>query len=313
MPAPGRRRRIGWRWAVGAGLLALLIAFVDPRELLATLRSASPTALLAVAALSLAWLVTGALNVFWLLRPLAPVRFATLLRVYVTSWAGSLIIPGQLGDATQVWLLRRHGVPAASSGAAYLVDKAVSLAWLALVAAYGVGRYAPQVPAWPLPTLVLLTIAAAAAVLPRLRRLPAPSAPWAARLHHAVHGVLEQASGFRGRPAAVARNLGVTIVKWVLMTLLYYAAFRVFGRSIPLEAAATIPVMASLVGYLPVTVGGAGTMEWTAVLLFARIGADEPTVLSVYLVLRTVLLLSAALLVAALRGRVQIGEEACGS
>ncbi|MGH7544715.1 MAG: lysylphosphatidylglycerol synthase transmembrane domain-containing protein, partial [Gemmatimonadota bacterium] len=299
----------GWRWAVGAGLLALLIAFVDPRELVATLRGASPTGLLAVAALSLAWLFAGALNVFWLLRSLAPVRLPTFLRVYVTSWAGSLILPGQLGDATQVWLLRRHGVPASSSGAAYVVDKALSLGWLTLVAAYGIGRYAPQIPTWWLPTLLLLAMAAAAVALPLLRRLPVPSTRWAARLHRAAGRLLEEASSFRRRPAAVARNLGVTIAKWVLMTLLYFAAFDAFGRPIPLEAAATIPVMSSLVGYLPVTVGGAGTIEWTAVFLFGRIGAEEATVLSVYLVLRTVLLLSAVLLVATLRGRVKIAEE----
>jgi uncharacterized protein (TIRG00374 family) len=80
------------------------------------------------------------------------------------------------------------------------------------------------------------------------------------------------------------------------MALLYLAAFHAFGSPINFEAAATIPVMSSLVGHIPVTVGGAGTMEWTAVLLFKQVGVDNSSVFSVYLLLRSVLIVTALLI-----------------
>jgi uncharacterized membrane protein YbhN (UPF0104 family) len=62
---------------------------------------------------------------------------------------------------------------------------------------------------------------------------------------------------------------------------------------IPFSAASTIPVASSLVGYIPVTVGGIGTTEWTAVALFERAGVEAEVVVGVYLFLRVLLLLLA--------------------
>ena len=272
-----------WRWGVGAGLLVLLVSVVGPRVLVETFRRASFAWVLGVIALSLIWLALGALNVWLLLRRLAPVPLRTLLRVYVTSWATSLLLPGQLGDATLVLLLRPHGVPAASSSAAYLLDKMISLTWLVLVAAYGVGLYAPYIHGAWLPAALVR------------------GGGWAARAKVWVDALFEQLLAFRRYPWTVARNLALTILKWILMTLLYLGAFDAFGARIGLEAAATIPAMSSLVGYVPVTVGGAGTMEWTAVVLFKQVGIEAAAVLSVYLLLRGVLILGALLLLVTFR------------
>ncbi len=290
-----------WRWGVGAGLLVLLVSVVGPRVLVETFRRASFAWVLGVIALSLIWLALGALNVWLLLRRLAPVPLRTLLRVYVTSWATSLLLPGQLGDATLVLLLRPHGVPAASSSAAYLLDKMISLTWLVLVAAYGVGLYAPYIHGAWLPAALVAVILVAAASAAILRRSSVRGGGWAARAKGWVDALFEQLLAFRRYPWTVARNLALTILKWILMTLLYLGAFHAFGARIGLEAAATIPAMSSLVGYVPVTVGGAGTMEWTAVVLFKQVGIEAAAVLSVYLLLRGVLILGALLLLVTFR------------
>ena len=107
---------------------------------------------------------------------------------------------------------------------------------------------------------------------------------------------------FRAHPGTLAANVALTGVKWLVMALLYLWAFRAFGTTVGLVPAATIPVISSLVGYLPVTVGGIGTMEWTAVALFGGLGIAGPAVLMVYLFLRAVLLVAALLLLVGIRG-----------
>jgi uncharacterized membrane protein YbhN (UPF0104 family) len=107
-------------------------------------------------------------------------------------------------------------------------------------------------------------------------------------------------------------NLGLTTVKWALMTASYWFALRAFGAVVPVSAAATIPVMSSLVGYLPVSVGGLGTSEWTAIALFGRVGAPEAAVLATYLFLRAVLIALAAVVFAA-KGHVALREPRCAS
>lgn len=279
-----------WRWVVGAGLLFILVALVDPRALAGVVAGASPGWLAGVVALACAWFVLGGLNLFLLVRRLHPVRLRTVLDAYLTGWMGSLLIPGQLGDATLVLVLRRQAVPAATGSAAYVLDKTVSLTWLVLVAAYGVGRYTPQLRAWWLPALSLGGLLAGAVGIAVFRRVAAGAH---GPLGRALERLFGELAAFRRHPGTVALNVGLTIVRWGLTTSLYWAAFRAFDAPIPLEAAATIPVMSSLVGYIPVTVAGAGTVEWTAVLIFAQVGVEDTAVVTVYLVLRAVLVLAA--------------------
>ncbi len=282
-----------WRWLVASVLLATLVLTVGVGELADAFgRIAIGWAMLA-AGLTLLWLFLAGLNVWLLLRRRSPLPLATFLPVYLACWAASLVLPGQLGDVTLVVLLRRHGVPASSSGAAYLVDKTIGFSWLLLVAGYGVGLYAPFISGWWLLALPAGGLGATVLGVGILRRLPERFGPQVARAQQFADRLLAQLWTFRGDPGPLAVNASLTLVRWGLQTLMYGCAFRAFGFELGFEAAATIPTMSSLVGYLPVTIGGAGTMEWTAVALFRQLGATAATVTGVYLFFRALLLLIA--------------------
>ena len=301
--AAARTRSGWWRWAVGLGLLALLAAAIGWRELEAVLLVASPRWLALLAVVSLLWLVLGACNVWLLLRKLEPVRFVAFLQVYLESWLLSLVLPGQLGDASQVLLLRRTGVPARKSGAAYLVDKLVSVLWLGAVSTVGVALYTPYRAALWL--LSLSAVCVLALVLVRLvGRAQGPTQGWTWRVRKLWDSTLDQIHIFRHHPGSIALNLGLTMIKWALSTVLYIAAFRAVRTAIGLGPAATIPFISSLVGYIPVTVAGAGTMEMTAMALFGRLGVPSASVLAAYLLLRAAIILVALLGWAALRSPV---------
>lgn len=298
----GRRRPAEWwRWALGLGLLMLLVGVVGPRRLAETFARIEAGPALAVVALSLVWLGLSGLNVWLLLRRLRPLPLRVFLPIYGTSWAAAQLLPGQLGDATQVLLLRRHEVPVAQSGAAYLVDKAVSFGWMSVVALYGVARFAPGLSSRGLALVPVLGLAAAACGVWLVLELPAGAGGLVERLQNLLRRTGHELAEMRRHGGALALNLGLTLVKWGVTALMYVGAFRAFGQAISFEAAATLPIMSSLVGYLPITVGGAGTIEITGVYLFGRIGIDAAVVLAVYLFFRAELL--AIALLAAVGGR----------
>jgi uncharacterized protein (TIRG00374 family) len=280
-----------WRVVVAVGLLIILLVAARLENLVEILRQVSPSWALAVVGLLAVWLLLGGLKVWFLLRCLHPAPLGAFLSAYLVSWATALLLPGQLGDATQVILLRRYGVPMARSSASYLLDKSVSLGWMALVATYGLGLYTPLglEDLWllALPALALLIVVVAVVVLRRVSWRPGGLA---GRVRLALDRLLENLMTFRGHLGAVTLNVVLTWFKWGLLALIYKGAFHAFGYSISLEAAATIPIMSSFIGYIPITVGGAGTSELTAVVLFGRIGIGSPIVLSAYLFLRAVLL-----------------------
>jgi len=297
------------RWLLGLGLLAVLIRVAGPSQLAATFSQIDLGRAVEAVALSVLWLLLGACNVWILLRLVAPVPLSTFVPIYGTSWAASYLLPGQLGDATQVLLLRHHDVPVSRSGAVYLLDKAISLTWLFVVAAYGIGLYIPGIRGWWLALLPLGALIVSVGCVAILLRMRAREGGLLARLQGLVTSTLAELQGMmRHHGGALALNGTLTVVKWLINASYYWVTFRAFGFEVSFEAAATLPVMSSLVGYLPITVGGAGTTEWTATFLFARVGATAATVVSAYLFLR-VLHLSIALLLTALPQRAAAGAS----
>jgi uncharacterized membrane protein YbhN (UPF0104 family) len=259
------------------------------------------------------WFLLGVINVWLLLRRLAFVPFATFSQIYATSWAASLLLPGQLGDATQIVLLRPYDVPIAASSAAYVTDKAISLGFLLLVAGAGIALYTP-LPIWWLLGLVVIGTAIGVGALAAMWQLVPLSGDRPSAVRRAFSGVADHLSVFANEPQVLVVNLMITIVKWGLVAVSYSCAFRTFDVPIPASAAATIPAISSLVGYLPVTVGGIGTTEWTAVALFGRVGASGAVVLATYLFLRSVLIAVAAVIFGLGRHRTIALEGArCGS
>ena len=258
--------------------------------------------MLAVIGLSFVWLFLGALNVWLLLRCLWQIELSSFLKAYLYGWAASLILPSQLGDASQVLVLRQQGVPAASASAAYLLDKAISLGWMVSVSAYGVGLFTVPIRGWWLFAFAGLAVGLMASAIAIFLRVRVETGGIVARAQSLLSRVVEQSLAFRHQRGAVARNISLTILKWALTALLFWCAFRAFGVEIDAVAAGTIPFMSSLVGYIPVTVGGAGTTEWTAVALFAAVGVKGVSVVSVYLLARATLV-AAGMSLLALAGK----------
>lgn len=264
-----------------------------PAELFARLASFSAPALLALAAISALWLLFGAVNIYLLLA-VEGLTFGRFAPHFLAGWAASNVLPGQLGDATLVLWLRGEGVPFARSSAAYLTDKAISFAWLVLAGACGLLLVLPDARSWMLlaGSVVVLALVVAGAnqklrtsVWDRLVRRVA-----------SLQSLRLELERIGRHPGRLLTNFSITVGKWCLTTLLYWTAFRAAGAEMPLAAVATLPSTCSLVGYLPVSVGGLGTMEWTAVTLFASFGASSATVVAAYFVLRAVLFALVALL-----------------
>jgi uncharacterized membrane protein YbhN (UPF0104 family) len=304
-PAWSSGARLGygrkWRWVVVLVLVPALVWFAGPQQVWRTVRGAEPTWALAATTILVPWFLLGILNVWVLLRRLAPIPFRTFAAVYVQSWTSGLLLPGQLGDATQVWLLRRHGVPMSFSSAAYAADKAVSLGFMLVVATSGAALYGFGGTRWRPVVFVMGSAIVAASVGVLLFSGVVNRGP-SSRVGRGLGHVKSALSVFAREHRLLSLNLGITVLKWMLMVAAYACAFRAFGPPVSLSAVATIPAMSSLVGHIPVSVGGLGTSEWTAVGLFGRLGVPEAIVLSAYLLLRASGALIAIVLLVA-RGR----------
>ncbi len=288
------KRPSGWRWLLAFVLFTALIYSAGPDTLMNLFLKIRPTWAITAVVLSYSMYLIGSFNVWILLRSLIPFPLGQFVRIYMTSWAVGLLLPGQLGDASQVLFLKRQGVQMARSGAAYALDKGLSLLFFIIIAAVGATHYLISV-AGLLWALIPVSITAAVFITLVVRFWKKPGSGILARIHDGLSSFLHHFWSFRNRWSVVLLNLTITVFRWILQTLCFWAAFRAFGVPVGLFAAGTIPVISTLVGYIPVSVAGIGIVELSAVLLFEMEGIAKAQVLASYLMLRLFLYLLAGL------------------
>lgn len=275
-----------WRWIVTGALLFGLVVVVGPSDLVRTMSQASLAGAGGLILLLFVTVVMACFNAWILLRRLAPIPFADYFSIYTSSWAASLIAPGQTGDVTQVWLLKRYHVPSSCSAAAYVMDKIVSL--LCILVTAEIGCFV-LLDGSRLQLLILVPIAAmigGVISVALIRRMNSAAGGFVHRVQRMIESLLTQLRVFYHQPDVVLLNAVLTTFKWGLTGGCYLLAFRVFGSSVDWKYTLLIPAMTTLIGFVPISFGGIGTVEWSAVGLFGLVGVPSATVLSVYIFMR---------------------------
>jgi uncharacterized protein (TIRG00374 family) len=227
----------------------------------------------------------GGLNPWLLLRALHPVPFCRFMVAFLHGYAVGLILPGQLGDASLTLFLQKKGVPIHKSGSAYLIDKITTLSLFLFVAGYGLHLLSIDIRVKWILTFLSIFALLSIGICFILWRTPSES-KLAGLVSNGLKAVTEAMRVFADRWHLLLVNFGVTLLKWLLMSLCYSLAFRSFGVTLAWPFAAIIPVLSTLSGYIPVSAGGLGVVEWSAVYWFSLIGIQKQDVLCVYVLLR---------------------------
>ncbi len=253
----------------------------------------------------------GSLNVWLILNAIHVCPFRVFLRSYLSSWATGLITPGQAGDASMVLFLKGVGVPLRCAATAYMIDKMITLVYFLGIAWYGSCVLMPSyAQTWKI--VLFAAVLLGLCVYGAVRLLPART--WSHMpLWGSVSAIASECRRFRAKWPVLAINIVITTVKWLVLAACYHTAFLAFGVEAGWPAIAVIPILATLVGYIPASVAGIGTVEVTAVYLFGAVGVGQGVVLSSYLLVRCLqyLLASVSMLGGLGRTREQHKWHAC--
>lgn len=292
------RLRAVARIALGAALLALLLWWVDPRELWRVLRAAEPQWLVLGLGSAVAANLASALRWWALSRWLgATVGAAWAVAMYFRGVAINALLPGAVvgGDLYRAHALARRGSPLLEAGVSVLFDRLSGL-WIlivvgALAAAYGLSRpgaaiglnlpVAHALGPWALVALALLALVLPLALLwvwqqgiaRPASQAPPDARPWHARLALIAH-----------RPRVLAQYrwqvVGSAAVQLLSIGTLACAG-AALGLALPYWAWAAAAVPIFLLATLPVSFGGWGTREAAAVVTLAAFGVDAPPAVAV--------------------------------
>jgi uncharacterized membrane protein YbhN (UPF0104 family) len=239
----------------------------------------------------------GALNIWILLSGFTQISFTNVLRFYLVSWCTFLLLPGSVGDAVQIVLLKEAGVPYRDGGAIYITDKQVTLVLTMLIALTGgliyLRPYLRLGILLAVVALIGLVMTAAYTLAQRSHN------EWVLRLLSLVSALISFCQNYPGR---VVMNAIGTLIKLTLTALSHWLTFGAVGAELNFGFVFTVAIVAGLVAYLPVAFNGVGTVEFTAVTLYGLRSVPAQQVLATYVILRAsnVLLAVAGILVSRL-------------
>jgi len=281
----GKRWLAFFRIGVAILLLAFLFGTIGIKTVIETFKDIRIETSIIVGFCLVILFIIGALNVWLLLRTLHSIKFISFLNIYSYSWAASLITPGQAGDATLIVFLKRYGIPLRSTGITYLIDKILTVGVFFGIAWYGSYKLIPELNRIWFPMLILgvmsiILIYAFIKFTPKRPQI-------LKKVRSYIDEILSELDVIRKKWYVLILNIFITVMKWLVITICYFMAFLSFNAHVKWPEIAVIPILSTLVGYIPISIGGIGTVELTATHLFSKVGVEQSIVLSAYLLLRT--------------------------
>ena len=288
------------RIAVSAGLLGLLLAFVDVARLGRLLADIDPGAVLLVILLVTADRVLMAWK-WWLLlrgRAAAVSWWAALRAYYLASFAG-WFLPMTVGaDALRVVTLGGGGRTAGLVASVVLERTVGALAQAVLAAialgtliALGFGAEIGPPQRWLLAGLVLAAFALFPLSFPLARRAASwlgPGDGW----RGALRTLAESYAGYGASPGLVMAFFGLTLFEGCFPVVIH----QVTGRALGLDPGwsffiATVPLV-FLVARLPVSLGGLGVLELSFVYLAGLLGLGATEAFSIAALAQALVIIS---------------------
>ena len=273
-----------FRTGVAIFILTFLVLSIGIDALLETIQSVKPSVGLLTGGCLVALFFLGGFNVWIILKAMHPIPFAAFLATYSYSWALSLIMPGQTGDATLILFLKKYGIPYHRTGVAYILDKSITIGIFFCIAWLGSYFFLGILKGMWVPFLILFFFIFALGIaiiryFPSGNRVTRKIRDW-------LDNIRAELYRFKQNWYILFFNSQITIVKWLVLSICYYTAFLAFNAHVKWPEIGVIPILTSLVGYIPVSISGIGTVEYSAAYLFSKIGIQQSIVLSAYLFLR---------------------------
>lgn len=228
----------------------------------------------------------SSINLWLLLRLLHPMSYICFLKPYAYAFGISFFIPGQVGDASIALILKKQGVSITNIGFSYLLDKLVSITVVLSIAGLGILYIIPQMVKninffllFSIPLLVLIVLFFSVKILIKLNFN---------RINKFISELQQIKNIYKKKYTIVIVNMLLSLLNLLVVSLSYFFAFLSFDNFVPWPDAGIIPIISSLVGYIPVTFSGIGTVEYSSVYLFSFLGVSSTIVICVYLLQRII-------------------------
>ncbi len=281
---------------VGAAILLYLISFVGIGKLYETLSGTRLAYLPLIVAVFIFSVAMRALIFKVLLQPHETTNkkfgLAKLAWISIVSWAAGMFTPGKLGEFSSIYLLRKEGLETGTSAAVGLLNKIVTSATILAFAIVGFVKFLGVKE-----SLQLVIIFAVLTLLPYI----AVTNKQARELMKKIFGRLlrkyeEHFAGFVSeldsylskRKKLLFYSFLINAAWMAVSSWLFVLAFAAVGQDVGFVDVMLINSIGTTTSLVPVTIGGTGLREASALVFFGKLGISSAAILGSHIIIAAV-------------------------
>ncbi len=277
------------RWSIVAGFIIYVLIFIKPINLINQLGNVNFVYLPFWVLLYLFALTLGALNLYLLLIPFNKSNFLTVLKIDFFAASIGYFTPGQLGNPVSLLrALKLKDISYTQSILVFVLDRTISLVVAFILGAVGFillisSKSEIHLKSFHLSKVFIFSIAILLIIVLLVLLL---NDKIFAKIKSKMLELFNLISFYKNRKRLIILNILSTLIIQVVLAAAWYLTFISLGDHINyLTILLTIPVL-TIIGYLPITVGGIGTQEFSAILIWSFAGLSAPSVIAVFVLSR---------------------------
>ena len=267
-------------------LLAVLIYKIGWQSLISTISSANLLILSLILPLKLFSFLFTTLNIKIFLDGIKKKVRSRKLFIYTNlAWAWGLFLPGRIGEFSLVYFLKEEGITYGESSAVALLDKISTFIVLSIFSLLAILKYFNPALALRFAVTALTVIILSLLVLSNAKIRTFVRNKILKSYAHLFSGFNTSLKELLLKNKKLFLfNLMSTTIKWGCSFLIIQIIFSALGTVVNFSDVCYITSLSLLISLIPVSIGGLGVREGSAVYLFNLIGIKPELTLSVYLI-----------------------------
>ena len=284
------------KFAIGVAIILYLIYFVGIAEIYRTIKSANLLYLPLIVVVFVFSVAMRGLIFKVLLQPheTREKKFGLLKLAWISvlSWSAGMFTPGKLGEFSSIYLLKKEGVELGTAAAVSLLNKIITSLTILAIAVAGLTKFLGAKESLQLAIIfVLLTLLPYAAFANRQAR----------ELMKKAFGKLfrkyeQQFSGFAdeidqylsSRKALIFYSILLNIAWIAVSSWLFQLAFAAVGQRVGFVDVMLVNSIGTTTSFIPVTIGGTGLREASALIFFGKLGISNAAILGSHLIIAAI-------------------------
>ena len=289
--------------AIGVAIILYLIYFVGIAEIYKTIKSANLLYLPLIVVVFVFSVAMRGLIFKVLLQPheTREKKFGLLKLAWISvlSWSAGMFTPGKLGEFSSIYLLKKEGVELGTAAAVSLFNKLLTAATVGLISIFGLLNFLGIKSV--LQSVEIALIIVILSFVPYLifaTKLGRIFVKWFIKFLFPME-LDKYENQFRGfgieftnylikRKKILFYSLVLNLAWIAISSWLFQLAFAAVGQRVGFVDVMLVNSIGTTTSFIPVTIGGTGLREASALIFFGKLGISNAAILGSHLIIAAI-------------------------